>query len=81
MAGNTIVDVSRFPKSLWWRHNERHGISNHQPFIQAQIIENIKAPRHWPLCGEFTSNAEIVSIWWRHHVILQLSLILYSKSD
>ena len=25
-----------------------------QPFIQAQIKENIKAPRHWPLCGEFT---------------------------
>ena len=24
-----------------------------QPFIQAQIKENIKAPRHWPLCGEF----------------------------
>ena len=33
---------------------------------------NIKAPRHWPLCGEFpaqmASNAENVSIWWRHHV-------------
>ena len=25
-----------------------------QPFIQTQIKENIKAPRHWPLCGEFT---------------------------
>ena len=25
-----------------------------KPFIQAQIKENIKAPRHWPLCGEFT---------------------------
>ena len=39
---------------------------------------NIKAPRHWPLCGEFTgtgefpaqraSYAENGSIWWRHHV-------------
>ena len=48
-----------------------------QSFIQAQIKENIKALRHWPLCGEFTgtgefpaqraSNAENVSIWWRHH--------------
>ena len=48
-----------------------------QSFIQAQIKENIKVPRHWPLCGEFTrtgeipaqrvSNAENVSIWWRHH--------------
>ena len=25
-----------------------------QPFGQAQIKENIKAPRHWPLWGEFT---------------------------
>ena len=25
-----------------------------QPFIQATIKEIIKAPRHWPLCGEFT---------------------------
>ena len=41
----------------------------------AQIKENIKAPRHWPLSEEFTgefpaqmaSNAEDVSIWWRHH--------------
>ena len=24
-----------------------------QPFIQTQIKENIKAPHHWPLCGEF----------------------------
>ena len=47
-----------------------------QPFIQAQIKENIKTPRHLPLCGEFTgtgefpaqraSNAGNVSIWWRH---------------
>ena len=25
-----------------------------QLFIQTQIKENTKAPRHWPLCGEFT---------------------------
>ena len=45
--------------------------------IQIQIKENIKAPRHWPLCGEFTgefpaqmsSNAE--NVWLRHHVNLQ----------
>ena len=36
-----------------------------QPFIQAQSKENIKAPRHWSLCREFT--AENVSLWWRHH--------------
>ena len=46
-------------------------------FIQAQIKKHIKAPRHWPLCGEITgtgefpaqmaSNADNVSIWRRHH--------------
>ena len=55
-----------------------------QSCIQAQIKENIKAPRHWPLCGEFTgtgecpaqraSNAENVSIWWRHHACRSLHL-------
>ena len=25
-----------------------------QLFIRVHIKENIKAPRHWPLCGEFT---------------------------
>ena len=70
--------------SLQWRHNGRDGVSNHQPyhcllqpFIRAQIKENIKAPRHWPLCGEFTaqmaSNAENVSIWLRRHVILMIN--------
>ena len=48
-----------------------------QSFIQAQIKENIKAPRHWPFAGnspvavefptQMASNAENVSIWWRHH--------------
>ena len=71
--------------SLQWRHNDHDGVSNHQPhgcilnrLLRAQIKENIKAPRHWPLCGEVTgtgefptqraSNVENVSIWWRHHV-------------
>ena len=29
--------------------------------IQTQIKENIKAPRHWPLYGEFTVPAQMVS--------------------
>ena len=33
-----------------------------QPFIRAQIKENIKAPRHWPSWGEFTG--------YRHHALL-----------
>ena len=31
-----------------------------QLFIQVQIKENIKAPRHWPLCGEFTGDRWIL---------------------
>ena len=27
-----------------------------QPYILAQINENIKVPCHWPLCGEFTGH-------------------------
>ena len=36
-----------------------------QPFIQVQIKENIKALRHWPLCGEFTGD------WWIPHTNVQ----------
>ena len=25
-------------------------------YSTSQIKENIKAPRHWPLCGKFTSD-------------------------
>ena len=39
----------------WWVR-WRLKSSATQPFIQAQIKENIKAPRHWPLCGEFTGD-------------------------
>ena len=58
-----------------WKHFPRYW-----RFIQGQIKENIKAPRHWPLWGEFTgdwwipaqmaSNAENVFIWWRHHELV-----------
>ena len=48
---------------LRWRHNEHDGVSNHltsrlftQASIQAQIKESIKAPRDWPLWGEFTGH-------------------------
>ena len=63
--------------SAWWASQMVSLMLFTQPFIQAQIKENIKALRHWPLWGEFTgdrwnptqraSNAENVSIWWRHN--------------
>ena len=80
---------SSIDKSLQWRHNDpwwrlKSPASRlfTQSFIRAQIKENIKASRHWPLCGEFTGTGEFpaqrasytenVSIWWRHHVMAHL---------
>ena len=40
---------------LQWRHNGHPPLFT-QPFIRAQIKENIEVPRHWPLCGEFTGD-------------------------
>ena len=71
--------------SLQWRHNERNGISKHQPrdCLHSRLIRprSKKTPRlcvtglcagDSPVTGEFpaqmASNAENVSIWWRHHV-------------
>ena len=42
--------------ALRWRHNGRDCVSNHQPhdcLLNLLFKVNIKAPRHWPLCGEF----------------------------
>ena len=51
-----------------------------------RIKEYTKAPRHWPLCGEFTgdrwiprtkaSNVENVSIWWRHHDVTLIRIYM-----
>ena len=63
-------------------------------FIQAQIKENIKAPRHWlwagnsPVqgihrCGEFTaqmaSSVKNVSIWWRRHDKISVYIVAMFK--
>ena len=61
---NTHYDVTvmwnRHNDTLQWRHKGRDSVSRlfTQSFIQTQIKENIKAPSHWPLCGEFTGD------WW-----------------
>ena len=60
-----LVTCSDSIHTLQLHPNGHDGVSNHQPhdcllftqpFIQAQIKENIKAPRHWPLCREFTGD-------------------------
>ena len=69
-----IITVT--PKWPRWRLKSPASLLLTQPFMYAQIKENINALRHWPWWREFTgefpaqraSNAENVSIWWRHHV-------------
>ena len=57
-----LHSVGDMQQTLQWRHNGRDAVSNPaspfftHSFIQAQIKENIKAPRHWSLCGEFTGD-------------------------
>ena len=60
---NDKASQNEFFFSLQWRHNERDGVSKHQShycllngLFKAQIKENIKAPRHWPLWGEFAGD-------------------------
>ena len=70
-------DVCITMASYWarWRLKSPASPLFAQPFIRAQIKENIKTPHNWPLWGEFTgefpakraSNAENVSTWWRQH--------------
>ena len=72
------------PYTLQWRHNERDGVSNHQPhecllkrLFRRRSNKTSKLPftglceGNLPATGEFpaqrASNAENVSIWWRHH--------------
>ena len=65
----TIIMMSQWAR---WRRKSPASRLFTQLFIQAQVNENIKAPRNWPLSEEFTvtgefpaqrvSNAENVSI-------------------
>ena len=81
---------------LEWRHNERDGVSNHQPrncLLNRLFNHGSKKTSklcvtglcagNSPMTGEFpaqmASNAENVSIWWRHHVST-IDLIINIKS-
>ena len=65
----------------WERWGLKSAASRLFAFGQAQIKENIKAPRHWLVWGESTgdqwipitkgSTAENDTIWWRHHVLIR----------
>ena len=78
-TGNVHLKYHITLTSWWPRWRLKSPVSRlfTQSFIRVQIKENIKTPRHWPLCREFTGDrwiprtkdryAENVSIWWRHH--------------
>ena len=42
--------------NITWRHDERDGVSNCSTVYSDADQRKIKAPRHWPLCGEFTGD-------------------------
>ena len=65
-------------KSLLWRHNGRDSVSNHQPHdcllnrLFRRSSKKTSKLRVTGLCAgnsPGTSNAEKVSIWWRHQVL------------
>ena len=97
--GEVISSHTLLAMSLPWRHNERDGVSNHQPhdcllnrLFRRRSKKTSKlrvtglCDGNSPVTGEFpaqrTSNAENVSIWWRHHdnlSILGLKLVCVNK--
>ena len=81
---NVLLSVT-ISESLQWRHNERDGVSNHQPhdcmlnrLFRRRSKKTSKlrvtglCAGNAPVTDEFpaqrASNAENVSILWRHHV-------------
>ena len=62
---------------LQWRHYGRDDVSNHQPHdcLETKLRVTGLCAVNAPVTGEFfaqkASNAENVSIWWRHHVWLK----------
>ena len=79
-----LVDIYSVMVSLQWRHNERDGLSIHQPYdcllnrlLRRRSTKTSKlrvtglCAGNSPVTGEFpaqtASNAESISIWWRHN--------------
>ena len=84
--GESVSVMLCFHYALQWRHNERDGVSNHRRLHcllncwfrhRSKKISKLRVTGlagNSPVTGEFlaqkSSNAENVSIWWRHHDIL-----------
>ena len=69
--------VCIYPSSIYtlrWRHNGRDCVSNHQPhhcLLNRVFRRRSKKASKLRVTGpaQRASNAENVSIWWRHHVL------------
>ena len=68
--------------SLQWRHNGRDGVSNHSLTMSkktSKLRVTGLCKGNSPVTGEFpaqrASNAKKVSIRWRHHVLLQATVL------
>ena len=72
---NVITLTSQWPR---WRLKSPASRLFTQSLIRAQIKENIKAPRHWPLCGEFTGKQE--SNFFRNKFNALWAQVIYSVS-
>ena len=75
--------------TLQWRHNGCDGVSNHQPHYclpnrlfwrrknkhqSSASLAFVWGIHRWPMSSpQMASNAENVSIWWRHHGLTFLS--------
>ena len=60
MPQTSLMIITMTSQWAWWRLRSPASRLFTQPFIRAQIRENIIAPRHWPLCGEFTGDRWIL---------------------
>ena len=68
--------------SLQWRHNDHDGVSNHQPHHCLLVYSDADQRKHQSCASlvlvggihrgptQMASDAENVSIWWRHHVCI-----------
>ena len=77
---NTKFSFTSMPQQ--WRHNGRDGVSNHQPhhfyatiyscadqgkYRSSAPVAFVRGIHRDEFPAQMTSNAENVSIWWRHH--------------
>ena len=54
---NTGVDLKQLNELLIFHYSDvTMGVMTSQITTLTQTKENIKAPRHWPLCGEYTGD-------------------------